>query len=62
MTKKPDPIPAPKHGTRRLRCVCPGCGKMVPACWMAQMCVECATENCDHAEAQERRKKKGARK
>ena len=39
-----------EHGTRKLRCVCPGCRKMVPACWMAQMCVECATENCEHAE------------
>jgi hypothetical protein len=44
-----------RHGSRKRRCICPGCRKMVPGCWMAQMCATCATENCDCADRERTR-------
>ena len=29
-------------------CLCEPCGNQVPLAWASGMCVECATENCEH--------------
>jgi hypothetical protein len=38
------------HGNREERCSCPGCERMVPACWASGLCWPCATEDCDCAD------------
>jgi len=42
------------HGPAKRRCACPGCRKMLPACWVSVLCHACATEDCDHAAAKEK--------
>ena len=37
-----------EHGVYEEKCGCEGCHAMVPGCWPGGMCVDCATEDCDH--------------
>lgn len=37
-----------RHGSVTRQCACPGCRRMIPACWVSVLCFTCGSEDCDH--------------